>query len=189
VSAAERLIHKAPGATKYEPITIERGITHDMEFERWANKVASLGAVADEQATASKEAGPFLARHSIGGLISRLYASTYSGLVLIDAFSEDLYNGLTPEQQAAFEKLNDASENYDNVRSIEQVRAAPSVRAIPIVVLTAYQTPITAKDIASGRFPPEVTADFADARWGGTRELPSLLMAQSRHQYLLLRLA
>jgi phage tail-like protein len=43
--------HKAPGATRYEPITIERGVTHDMEFERWANKVASLGARAGEQAS------------------------------------------------------------------------------------------------------------------------------------------
>jgi phage tail-like protein len=43
--------HKAPGATRYEPITIERGVTHDMEFERWANKVASLGASAGEQAS------------------------------------------------------------------------------------------------------------------------------------------
>ena len=38
--------HKSPGASKYEPITIERGVTHDMEFERWANKVLNLGAGA-----------------------------------------------------------------------------------------------------------------------------------------------
>jgi phage tail-like protein len=31
--------HKAPGRTKYEPITMERGVTHDLEFEAWANKV------------------------------------------------------------------------------------------------------------------------------------------------------
>lgn len=43
--------HKAPGVTKYEPITIERGVTHDMEFERWANKVSSLGAKAGEEAS------------------------------------------------------------------------------------------------------------------------------------------
>ena len=34
--------HKSPGRTKYEPITLERGLTHDLEFERWANKVWSL---------------------------------------------------------------------------------------------------------------------------------------------------
>ncbi|MHA2308977.1 MAG: phage tail protein [Candidatus Heimdallarchaeaceae archaeon] len=30
---------KAPGPNKYEPITLERGVTHDPEFEEWANKV------------------------------------------------------------------------------------------------------------------------------------------------------
>ena len=31
--------HKSPGRTTYEAITLERGITHDLEFETWANKV------------------------------------------------------------------------------------------------------------------------------------------------------
>jgi phage tail-like protein len=30
---------KSPGRTKYEAITLERGVTHDPEFELWANKV------------------------------------------------------------------------------------------------------------------------------------------------------
>ena|SRR5215472_3935303 len=35
---------KSPGRTKYEPITLERGVTQDTEFEEWANKVWQLGA-------------------------------------------------------------------------------------------------------------------------------------------------
>jgi phage tail-like protein len=39
---------KSPGRTKYEAITLERGVTHDTEFEKWANKVwnfqSGLGA-------------------------------------------------------------------------------------------------------------------------------------------------
>jgi phage tail-like protein len=35
---------KSPGRTKYEPITLERGVTHDKEFEQWANKVWNYGA-------------------------------------------------------------------------------------------------------------------------------------------------
>jgi phage tail-like protein len=31
------IILKGIGRTKYEPITLERGVTHDGEFERWAN--------------------------------------------------------------------------------------------------------------------------------------------------------
>jgi phage tail-like protein len=30
---------KSPGRTEYEPITLERGVTHDLAFEQWANKV------------------------------------------------------------------------------------------------------------------------------------------------------
>jgi phage tail-like protein len=30
---------KSPGLTRFEPITLERGITYDDEFGRWANKV------------------------------------------------------------------------------------------------------------------------------------------------------
>ena len=35
---------KSPGRTKFEPITLERGVTHDVEFERWANKVWNFGS-------------------------------------------------------------------------------------------------------------------------------------------------
>jgi phage tail-like protein len=35
---------KSPGRTKYEAVTLERGVTHDTEFERWANKVWNFGA-------------------------------------------------------------------------------------------------------------------------------------------------
>lgn len=30
---------KSPGRTEYEAIMLERGVTHDPEFEKWANKV------------------------------------------------------------------------------------------------------------------------------------------------------
>ena len=35
---------KSPGRTKYEAIALERGVTHDLEFEAWANKVWHVGA-------------------------------------------------------------------------------------------------------------------------------------------------
>jgi len=31
-----------PGGTKYEPITLEQGLTHDPVFEEWANRVNSI---------------------------------------------------------------------------------------------------------------------------------------------------
>jgi phage tail-like protein len=35
---------KSPGRTEFEAITLERGVTHDTEFEKWANKVWNLGS-------------------------------------------------------------------------------------------------------------------------------------------------
>lgn len=41
-------VRKSPGKTEYEAITLERGVTHDPEFEKWASKVwnysSGLGA-------------------------------------------------------------------------------------------------------------------------------------------------
>ncbi|MET8699675.1 MULTISPECIES: phage tail protein [unclassified Kitasatospora] len=35
---------KSPGRTDFEAVTLERGVTHDPEFDRWANKVWMVGA-------------------------------------------------------------------------------------------------------------------------------------------------
>jgi phage tail-like protein len=37
-------VRPAPGQSKHEPITLERGVTHDTEFEKWSNKVWNLGS-------------------------------------------------------------------------------------------------------------------------------------------------
>jgi phage tail-like protein len=35
---------KSPGRTEFDAITLERGVSHDLEFETWANKVWKFGA-------------------------------------------------------------------------------------------------------------------------------------------------
>jgi phage tail-like protein len=35
---------KSPGRTQYEAVTLERGVTHDTDFEKWANKVWNYGS-------------------------------------------------------------------------------------------------------------------------------------------------
>ncbi len=35
---------KSPGRTEYDAIILERGVTHDTEFEKWANKVWNYGS-------------------------------------------------------------------------------------------------------------------------------------------------
>ena len=37
-------VRLSPGQTTYEAITLERGVTHDLAFEQWANKVWNLGS-------------------------------------------------------------------------------------------------------------------------------------------------
>ncbi|MEP0826312.1 MAG: phage tail protein [Nitrososphaera sp.] len=34
---------KSPGRTSYDAITLSRGVTHDLEFEKWANKIWHFG--------------------------------------------------------------------------------------------------------------------------------------------------
>jgi phage tail-like protein len=40
---------KSPGRTEYDPITLERGVTHDLEFEKWASKVWQLNAALSSE--------------------------------------------------------------------------------------------------------------------------------------------
>ena len=41
---APSTVNTSPGQTKYDPITLERGVTHDTEFEKWSNKVWNYGS-------------------------------------------------------------------------------------------------------------------------------------------------
>ena len=83
-----------------------------------ASGVADLHALL----SAAGETGPYvLVAHSYGGLIGRLYASTYpdqiAGLVLVDALSEGLQDAETPEQWAIQRRLieGDVSEGRGRI--------------------------------------------------------------------------
>jgi len=45
------LTRKSPGQTDYGPITLERGVTHDPEFETWANRVWTRGNAVGNEVT------------------------------------------------------------------------------------------------------------------------------------------
>jgi phage tail-like protein len=40
---------KSPGRTEFDAITLERGVTHDLDFEQWAAKVWNFGAGAGSE--------------------------------------------------------------------------------------------------------------------------------------------
>ena len=42
---------KMPGRTEYDAVTLEQGVTHDPEFERWANKVWNYGSGVGAEAS------------------------------------------------------------------------------------------------------------------------------------------
>src|ERR1700743_3900223 len=35
---------KSPGRTEYDAISLDRGVTHDIAFEQWANKIWNFGS-------------------------------------------------------------------------------------------------------------------------------------------------
>jgi phage tail-like protein len=64
---------KSPGRTNYEAITLERGVTHDLEFERWANKVWNFNA----------------------GAVAELSLADFRKDILIDVFNESGHKDLS----------------------------------------------------------------------------------------------
>jgi phage tail-like protein len=83
---------KSPGRSKYDAITIERGVTHDPEFQRWANKVWNFGAGLGAEVSLKdfrkdiilevyNEAGQL----AIAYKIYRCWVSAYQALADLDA--------------------------------------------------------------------------------------------------------
>ncbi len=83
---------KSPGRTEYEAITLERGVTHDTEFEKWANKIWQVGNALGLEVSLKdfrkdlilefyNEAGQL----AIGYKIYRCWVSEYQSLPDLDA--------------------------------------------------------------------------------------------------------
>lgn len=85
-------VRRSPGQTRYEPITLERGVTHDPEFERWANKVWNYGTKLGAEVSLGdfrkdiiiemyNEAGQLAVRYTV----YRCWVSEYQALPDLDA--------------------------------------------------------------------------------------------------------
>lgn len=83
---------KSPGRTEYEAITLERGVTHDRDFEQWANKVWNYGSGLGSEVSlkafrrnviieAYNEAGQLTIRYKI----YRCWVSEYQAMAELDA--------------------------------------------------------------------------------------------------------
>lgn len=83
---------KSPGLTSFAPITLDRGITHDTEFEQWANKVWHFGSGPGSESSLKdfrknliievyNEAGQLVIAYKV----YRCWVSEYSALPDLDA--------------------------------------------------------------------------------------------------------
>jgi len=85
-------VRKSPGVTTFDPIFLGRGVTHDTEFERWANKVWNFGQGSGSEASLKdfrkdiiielyNEAGQLVIRYRV----YRCWVSEYQAIPDLDA--------------------------------------------------------------------------------------------------------
>ena len=83
---------KSPGWTKFDAITLERGITHDSDFEDWANKVWKVGSglsaevsLKDYRKDVIFEVYNSTTQHVITYKLLRCWVSEYQAFTELDA--------------------------------------------------------------------------------------------------------
>jgi pimeloyl-ACP methyl ester carboxylesterase len=165
----------------------------------------TTGAMVDDLHAlleASGETGPtVIVAHSVGGLAGRLYSGQHpddvAGIVFVDATSIGLQDAETPEQWEIQRELlaGDITESlslYPDIErldldaSFDQVRAAPPLQQMPLVVISADQPwgPIVERMHAAGELLPGVPADFGYVLDGAAAQSQAALAALlpgSRH--------
>lgn len=83
---------RSPGQSKFEALTLERGVTHDQDFEQWANKVWNYGSgLGSETSLADFRKDIILELYNEAGQlviaykIYRCWVSEYQALPELDA--------------------------------------------------------------------------------------------------------
>lgn len=83
---------KSPGRTEFEAVTLERGVTHDPDFEAWANKVWDFGSgLGSEVSLADLRKDVILEVYNEAGQVAlayklfRCWVSEYQALPELDA--------------------------------------------------------------------------------------------------------
>jgi pimeloyl-ACP methyl ester carboxylesterase len=146
--------------------------------------------------------GPYvLVGHSYGGMLIRLYASTYPdevvGMVLVDAFSEGLEAQMTAEQWAAyaeiFQPVPEALAGYADLEftdldaSVSQVRDATTAVPLPpcpqslgvpfpLVVLSRGQSMAMPADLPGG-----LTGEGLERAWTVEQDRLAAVLPGARH--------
>jgi pimeloyl-ACP methyl ester carboxylesterase len=153
-------------------------------------------SVGDQQCMqiAAQIPAPYvLVGHSYGGMLVRLYASTYpdevAGMVLVDAFSEGLEDQMTPDQWSAYEEIfqpvPEALADYADLEftdlsaSVDQVRtatAASPLSPLPLVVLSRGQAMAMPAELPGG-----LTGEGLEAAWTNVQTQMAALLPDAQH--------
>jgi len=82
---------KSPGRTEFDAITLDRGVTHDVEFEKWANKVWQINGGQTEVSLADFRKDMRIEMYNEAGQLAiaynvyRCWVSEYQALPDLDA--------------------------------------------------------------------------------------------------------
>jgi phage tail-like protein len=108
---------KSPGRTKYEAITLERGVTHDTEFEKWANKVWNFGAGAGAESSLADFRKDIIidvfnegGQKALSYKIYRCWVSEYQALPDLDANANAVAIQTIKLENEGFERDYDVAE-------------------------------------------------------------------------------
>lgn len=119
---------KSPGRTEYDAITLERGVTHDTEFEKWANKIwnygSGLGAetsLADFRKDITIELYNEAGQLAISYRVYRCWVSEFQALPDLDANANAVAIARLKLENEGWER------DYDVVEPSEPTFSEPSV--------------------------------------------------------------
>ena len=114
-----------PGRSKFEPITLERGVTHDLEFEKWASKVWNFGAGLGSESSLKdfkkdinidvyNEAGQRVLSYKI----HRCWVSEYQAMPELDANANAIAIQSITLQNEGFERDVDVTEPEEPILEV-----------------------------------------------------------------------
>ncbi len=108
---------KSPGRTKFEAITLERGVTHDTEFEKWANRIWNFGSgLGAEVSLANFRKDLIIEVYNEAGQLAlaykvfRCWVSEYQALPELDANANAVAIQTLKLEHEGFERDYDVSE-------------------------------------------------------------------------------
>ena len=108
-------VRRSPGRTKYDAITVERGVTHDLDFEQWANKVWSLESGGEVSLADFRKKIILELQNEAGQIVKafhifRCWPSSYEALPDLDANADAV----------AFERLVLEHEGWERDTSVTE---------------------------------------------------------------------